>query len=133
MSVLKILMNSVVLTPKNPSFKNWPLFNFMRLRITCEIMCYFINSCYTFWILLNVITPKKIFKKKDEECTIANLFIILLNQQLLLVVTLWSSHQDGRIVGVQHSWLVILAFLMLALIMWHSANYLTKYLTQPQS
>ena len=30
-------------------------------------------------------------------------------------------------------WFVISAYLMRALIMWHAANYTTKYLTQPQS
>lgn len=60
LGVLNILMHSVILTHKNPSFKNWPLFNFMSLRIACQITCYFINACYTFWLLLNIIIPKKI-------------------------------------------------------------------------
>lgn len=45
---------------QNPSFISRPLFNVTRLKITSKIMCYFINACYTFWVLLNMVIPKKI-------------------------------------------------------------------------
>lgn len=45
---------------QNPSFISCPLFNLLRLRITSKIMCYFINACNTFGVLLNIVIPKKI-------------------------------------------------------------------------
>lgn len=50
----------------------------------------------------------------------------LAQSAVLLLEMLRRSQKVYWIAGVWHSWLVILGFLMLALIMWHSANYMTN-------